>query len=76
MPDIQSGDKRLQFELLSETDYYSLVTSETFALAMEFSTDFQLLAIYCRDCKIRVFHFRTGRLISTIDESIEAIMSA
>ena len=61
---------------MSETDYYSLATEETFALSMEFSPDWQLLAFFCRDCKIRVFHFATGKLVLTIDESIEALTAA
>ena len=32
------------------------------------------MAVDARDCKIRVFHFKTGRLICTIDESIEQII--
>ena len=67
-------DGRLSFEMLSETDYYSLATDETFALSMEFSKDWQLLAVYARDCKIRIFHFKTGRLICTIDECIEHLI--
>ena len=63
-------DGRLSFELMSETAYYSLIENETFALSMEFSPDFSLLAIYCRDSKVRVFHFTTGRLIRVIDESV------
>ena len=43
---------------------------------MEFSPDWKLLAIYGRDCKIRVFHFSSGRLIKTIDESISAVIQA
>ena len=74
MPNKDLGDERLNFEILSETDYYALASDDTFALAMEFSKDWQLLAIYCRDCKIRVFHFRSGRLVLTIDESIEALI--
>ena len=66
-------DGRLSFEMLSETDYFALVADETFALAMEFSTDWQLLAVYGRDCKIRVFHFKSGRLVCTIDESLEQL---
>lgn len=66
-------DGRLSFEMLSETDYYKLAVDETFALAMEFSRDWQLLAVYGRDSKIRVFHFKSGRLICTIDESLEAL---
>ena len=69
-------DSRLQFELMSETDYYTLAAEDTFALSMEFSPDWKLLAIFCRDCKIRVFHFASGRLITTIDESVEALTLA
>ena len=63
----------LKFELLSETDYYTLLSEETFAVAMEFSPDWQLLGVFCSDCKIRVFHFTSGRLISTIDETVQAL---
>ena len=66
-------DGRISFEMLSETDYYTLATSETFALAMEFSKDWKLLAVYGRDCRIRVFHFSTGRLICTIEETVEKL---
>ena len=59
--------------MLSETDLYSLVENETFALAMEFSPDWKLLAIYARDCKVRVFHFSSGRLLSIIDESLTVL---
>ena len=61
---------------MSETDYYTMAAAETFALAMEFSPDWKLLAIFCRDCKIRIFHFTSGRLILTIDESVEALTAA
>ena len=61
---------------MSETDYYAMAAVETFALAIEFSPDWKLLAIFCRDSKIRVFHFTSGRLIITIDESVEALTAA
>lgn len=64
------NDSRLRFELMSETDFYTMAANQTFVLAMEFSPDWQLLAVFCRDCKIRVFHFTTGRLILTIDETV------
>lgn len=64
---------KLRFEMLSETDYYTLVAEETFAVALEFSPDWHLLGIFCRDSKIRVFHFTSGRLITTIDESAQAL---
>ena len=68
-------DGRLQFELLSETSFYDLVNSETVALSMEFSPDWQLLAIFGRDAQIRLFHFASGRLLRTIDESIPALVA-
>lgn len=66
-------DGRLAFEMLSETDYYSLATDDTFAVAMEFSPDWQLLGVFGRDCKIRIFHFKSGRLLSVIDEGIDRL---
>ena len=37
--EMPEGDDRLKFDLMSETDYYSLASAETFALSMEFSPD-------------------------------------
>ena len=39
MPNKDLGDERLNFEILSETDYYALASDDTFALSMEFSKD-------------------------------------
>ena len=74
MPE-DTRERGLRFELMSETDYYALAQAETYALSMEFSPDWELLAIYCKDCKIRVFNFRSGKLIRTIDESIENLIA-
>ena len=63
-------DTRLQFDLLSETDYYALVQDETYALEMQFDQSGQFLAIYARDYKIRVFHFTSGRIVRTFDEGL------
>ena len=58
---------------MSDTDYFDLNTKETYALAMEFSKDGKLLAIYGRDLKIRVFNFKTGILLRLIDETFELL---
>jgi peptidylprolyl isomerase domain and WD repeat-containing protein 1 len=56
---------RLAFEVLSDTDYCELVLKKTFALAVEFSHDGHLMAIFCRDRRIRIFEFKTGKLVKT-----------
>lgn len=40
---------------------------------MKFSPDGSLLAVYCRDSKVRIFQFRTGRLLTVLDESVAAL---
>lgn len=52
-----------------------MAASETFALSMSFSPDWKLLALYGRDCKIRIFHFASGRLLRIIDEGPEALIA-
>jgi peptidylprolyl isomerase domain and WD repeat-containing protein 1 len=69
--ELPESDGRLSFDILSDTDYYELVMKKTYALSLEFSYDFKTLAIYCRDRKIRLFDFGTGKLVKTFVETIE-----
>ena len=58
-------DCRLNFEVLSDTDYCELVQKKTFASAIKFSRDGQLMAMYFHDRRIRIFEFKTGKLLKT-----------
>jgi peptidylprolyl isomerase domain and WD repeat-containing protein 1 len=58
-------DGRLAFEVLSDTDYCELVLKKTFALAIEFTHDGRTMAVLCRDRRIRIFDFTTGKLTKT-----------
>jgi peptidylprolyl isomerase domain and WD repeat-containing protein 1 len=66
----------IAFETMSETDYFELVQKKTFALSIEFSHDCQVMAMFCRDRKIRLFSFETGTLMKTYKlETLEQIKS-
>ena len=74
--EMPEGDGRLTFDLMSDTDYFelnanSLFAKETYALAMQFSNDGKLLAIFARDQKIRIFNFNNGKLLRLLDETFE-----
>ena len=72
MPDPET-DKRLRFELMSDTDYYDLAINQTYPVAIAFSNDGTRLAVYGQDSIIRVFHFSTGKIIRRFDETIQSI---
>ena len=65
----EEGDTRLGYELMSGTDLFDLASKETYALSMELTSDGKLLAILGRDQKLRVFSFRTGKLLRLFDET-------
>jgi len=68
------SDGFLKFETISETDYFELCQQQTFALAAEFTHDGARMAILCRDRKIRIFDFASGKLIKTYNsETLEQI---
>lgn len=64
-----SDHKRLQYELLTDTDLLEMAKAKTFALSMSVSNNGDLLAIYARDRKIRIFNVITGKLLRTVDET-------
>lgn len=68
--DFPSDGKRVTFDLISDTDFMSLVKAKTFALSCTFTED--LLAFYCRDRKIRIFTLKTGKLLLVLDETIQS----
>ena len=45
----EGGDSRLGYELMSETNFFDLASKQTYALAMELTSDGKLLAILGRD---------------------------
>jgi peptidylprolyl isomerase domain and WD repeat-containing protein 1 len=62
---------RIDYELISDTDLFELIKNKTSALSCSFSNDGKLLAIYCRDRKIRLFDVKTGKLKKTINETLQ-----
>ena len=73
--EMPEGDGRLYFDLMAETDYLDMEQNQTYALAMEVSNDGKLLVIYGRDQKIRVYNFRSGKLLVSFDETHEYLDS-
>lgn len=63
-----SDNKRLQYELITSTDFLELAKVKTFALSMSISNSGDLIAVYARDRKIRIFNVVTGKLLKTIEE--------
>ena len=62
-------DKKLNFEYVSDTDLLELAKKKTFALSCAISNNGTMIALYCRDRKIRIFIITSGTLIVTIEES-------
>jgi len=67
-----SDERRLNFELISDTDLLELATKKTCALNMTFSNSGNMMAIFCRDRFIRIFNVKTGKLLKTIDETLQS----
>lgn len=68
---IEFPDNKLSYELASDTDMLELAKSKTFALSCAVSTSGELVALYARDRKIRVFDVRSGKLVRTIDDNAQ-----
>jgi peptidylprolyl isomerase domain and WD repeat-containing protein 1 len=64
-----ADEKRLQYCLISDTDFLELAKAKTFALSTAVSNNGEMLALYARDRKVRVFNIRTGKLIRTVDDN-------
>ena len=60
--------KRLQYELITSTDFLELAKAKTFALSIAVSNSGDLIVVYARDRKIRIFNVLTGKLLKTIEE--------
>lgn len=62
---------RLKFQLLSDTDFIELVKARTCVVSMAFSTAGDLLAMLGKDRVIRVFRLADGKLLLTLDETLQ-----
>jgi peptidylprolyl isomerase domain and WD repeat-containing protein 1 len=60
--------KKLKYELITDTDFLELAKAKTFALSMAVSNNGEILAIYARDRKVRIFNIITGKLLRTVDD--------
>jgi hypothetical protein len=47
-----------------------MAKQKTFALSMAVGNKGELVAFYGRDRKVRIFDFRSGKLLQTIDDSL------
>ncbi|CAH8648291.1 unnamed protein product [Heterobilharzia americana] len=61
----------LKWEYKSDTDFYCLLISKTYAVSVVFSPSGEILAVLGADRKIRLFRFSTGKLIRVYDESLQ-----
>ncbi len=57
--------------MISDTDLLELAVKKTFALSTAISNDGNIMAFYCRDRQIRIFEVRSGKLLRTLDESLQ-----
>lgn len=63
-----TDNKRLQYELITSTDFLELAKAKTFALSIAVSNSGDFIVVYARDRKIRIFNVLTGKLLKTIEE--------
>eukprot|EP00347_Sterkiella_histriomuscorum_P006628 403352043 len=64
-------NRKVTFELVSDTGLLELVKNKTCALSMALSNDGQKVVLYCKDRKIRLFRIGDGKLLKTFDESLQ-----
>lgn len=63
--------KNVSFESKMETDLYEFVKVKTIIINIAFNKSGKKMAILSKDRKIRLFDFLTGKIINTIDESLD-----
>ena len=63
--------KNVSFESKMETDLYEFVKLKTIIINIAFNKSGKKMAILSKDRKIRIFDFLTGKIINTIDESLD-----
>jgi len=64
------------FKYKSDTSLYDLAKSKTKATSLNVSPDGSMFSITARDRNIRLFRFRTGKLIKKLDESLQSFEKA
>ena len=58
--------------MISDTDFFELMKNKTSALAINFSDNGMMMAIFSRDRKIRLFNMKTGKLMKVYNESLQS----
>ncbi|EAR95354.1 peptidyl-prolyl cis-trans isomerase, cyclophilin-type protein (macronuclear) [Tetrahymena thermophila SB210] len=66
-------NSKFKFSSKLQTDYFELLKKQVVPLGACLSNNGQYLAIYGSDKQIRIFNFKTGKIIHTIDESDKRI---
>lgn len=68
--DSETGDfpTTVSYEFMSDTGFMELVRAKTHALSV--CVREEILAMYCRDRKVRIFSIKSGKLLKTIDETL------
>jgi peptidylprolyl isomerase domain and WD repeat-containing protein 1 len=66
-------NKGLTFEFKVDTDYNQLVSLNSIPLAFNLSPRGKYLAIMLKDRILRLFNFKTGKLVLSISENLKTI---
>ena len=68
------GRPHVQWEYKSDTDLYDFVKCKSYPTALVFSPDYTMFATFgISDRQVRIFKFRTGKLVRKYDESLKTI---
>lgn len=67
-------EQKLKFQLVSDTDLLDMVKNKTCTLSVALSNNGNMIAMLCKDRKIRIFRIIDGKLLKTIDESLQKYM--
>ncbi|KAK2167665.1 hypothetical protein LSH36_25g01026 [Paralvinella palmiformis] len=63
--------KTVKWQYKTDTDLYELAKNNTVATGLAFSPNGKVMAALCKDRKIRMFKFLTGKLTKVFDESLQ-----
>lgn len=69
--DFKSPVKSVAFKYKLDTDLYAFIKAKTRPTCLQISHDGELFATMAEDKHIRVFRFRTGKLVKEIDEGAQ-----
>ena len=61
----------VKWEYKTDTDLYDLAKNKTQALSLSFTHDGKTMAVMGKDRLLRIFDFSTGRILVTIDDTLE-----